>query len=1403
MGEVARLVVAFAVVWLSVIIIQIPANSAVSAVPHVDPGPPLYVDASTTAFDTYDNEWFDNTPHLRGSTVTVTTTQDCSSYGQYDWHVFVDIQGIGQEDVPGASTLTAGPTLQLRMPDPENDSPTIDTDAFDIQIHIQQGCAGGLFPPCCNALRILDQEASGGGGGPPPTDQLTISQVTLSSDPASPAVGDTPTMTVQLRNDGTDPLTGASPSVQLSPSSVVTSGGSLSPISADLAAGATASFTMPVNAVGTGPASAVVNASATGSSGSVAATAVTRMFTVGQSPLSTTLSADPTTPSPGHSFTIKATVTNGSANDLSTVAPVDTLVASPSTGVTIGSPTPTSDDSLASHATTTFTWTVTATDAAMLHFSVAFSGSPPSGPTVTSDTATLDVTVAEPGLVVNTTGDETNDPTSSSNDQCDVDVNTDGSQCTLRAAIELANARTTAGIGAQSITFDISGGGTPTISPQSALPVLTGTTSIDGTTQTGSWVALDGSNAGSVDGLAFTGSGSSVRGLVISNFGGAGVRLSGGSDVVAGDRLGTDPGGTGVAPNSVAQVVVDAGTANVVGGESGTTPEGACTGDCNVIADGTEGVEITGSSQSTTLQGNHIGVSVGGGALLNSTRSGDGIFVTGDSTVNQIGDASSANGRNVIDGGTNGIRIDSGFVSAQTSVVGNFVGIDTTGQVALGNGTGVHDHAGNVTVGGTTATAGQGAGNVISGNTDAAGTGGVVCDVGCNIWGNLIGLAADGSTAVPNRVGIVANHDGFIGGDGKGNVVSGNLGDGIDAVGFDVTQLLIRANLVGTNRSGTAAVGNGGSGIDATGFSQIGFATVLNDSTHHDPTAPDATTSNLVAGNQRDGIVVGDPAPGVDDAAPYVNANVNGNIVGLGADGETPLPNGGRGIVVTTEAQTAGQRSQAVVNLRDNHVGSNAGTGIAITAPDASIGLAEGPSRLGLTSPNGTFVVAGNLVGVDRAIAAVRSNGGWGLEIIGLANVQLLGNEVGGNGRGGVHLHTTYAVMSGNQVGVAKPFVGNGASFVAGNAGPGISLQGDDNVIGGTAYDAVSTPSDNLYIPNEIANNSGPGVLVTPTGSTQSVGNSIRTNTIYSNAGIPIDLSVTPGGDGPTPNRPNIFDGTGVGPNDLLNHPVLDAVVRNGGRVVIAGYLKGLGGWGSVGRYAIDVYDAGDCAGTGTMRYLGTVLTSIVSNGQFTMVLDNVPDTVSNFVATATSPRSLIALAGDTSEATPGCQPTEPGTFVIQHSAAGATEVQVADNGPFSVGDTVIINRGGPNQETAVISAKGSLIFSHPLAYAHEVNETIVDITPPHAAGSTPASPAASVVPPAGSSVGGSSGTLAVTGASLMEQFAGAWFLLLLGATLLVLSRRRAVKATDCDAASYHRVSWSSRSFPQGAANRG
>jgi hypothetical protein len=1153
--------------------------------------------------------------------------------------------------------------------------------------------------------------------------------------------------------------------VTLSPSAVVTSGGSLSPPSAALAPGATASFSMPVNAVGGGAASAVINATAAGTSGPVAAAAVTRTFTVSAAGLSATLSATPPMPSPGHAFTIKATVLNGSAVMLTNVAPVDVLAVSPSAGVTSGVADPATVGSLGAGASTTFTWSVTATDAAKLHITVAFSGTPPSGPALTSDPAGLDVTVAVPGLVVTTNGDESNDPTAAADDQCDVDVNTDGSQCTLRAAIELADTRTTNGAGAQTITFNIPGGGVPTIAPQSPLPSVTGATSIDGTTQAGGWVDVDGSNAGSADGLVLSGSGAAVRGLVIGNFGGAGVRLSGGGDVVAGNRLGTDPTGTAAAPNALAQVIVDGGAANVVGGESGTSPGGACTGDCNVIAVGAEGVEITGASQPTSVQGNFIGTSVDGSSLLSSSRSGDGILISGDATVNNIGDAATSSGRNVINGASVGVRVDSGFVSAQTTLAGNYVGVDTTGQKALGNGTGVHVLMGNVTIGGPTGTVGQGAGNVISGNTDIAGTAGVVCDAACDVFGNLIGLAVDGSTPVPNRVGVIASHDGFIGGAGKGNVVSGNLGDGIDATGFATSQMVIVANLVGTNRDGNAAVGNGGIGINATGFAQIGFPSIAGDSTSHDPTAPDPTTSNLVSGNQRDGIAVGDPPAGADDATPFVNVSVNGNVVGLGADGETAIPNAGRGIVVTTEAQTASQRSQTSVNIRGNQVGSNAGSGIAITAPDASIGSLEGPTRLGLASPNGTFVIAGNLVGVDRAILATRPNGAWGIDVVGLANFQLLGNEVAGNLRGGVHLRTTYAVMSGNQVGLAQPFMGSSASLAAGNAGPGVSVQGDDNVIGGTAYDVVSTPGDNVYLPNTIANNSGPGVLVTATSSTQSVGNTIRTNNMYGNTGIPIDLSLTPGGDGPTPNRPDIFSGTGVGPNDLLNHPVLDTVVRHNGRVVIAGYLKGLGGWGSPGRYAIDIYDAGDCAGSSTMRYLGTVLTSIVSNGQFTMVLDNVPDSVNNFVGTATAPRSLIALAGDTSEASE-CAATEPGTFVIQHSNVGATEVQVDDNGPFSVGDKVVINRGGPNQETAVISAKGSLIFSQPLIFAHDVNETIVIVTA-HAGGAAPQTTTTvpSPVP--------SSGALAFTGAPLLLELAAALVLLCVGTLLAPIPRMR------------------------------
>ena len=126
----------------------------------------------------------------------------------------------------------------------------------------------------------------------------------------------------------------------------------------------------------------------------------------------------------------------------------------------------------------------------------------------------------------------------------------------LRQAIYMANADG----GTNTIAFDIPGSGPQVISPLSALPPITSPVIIDGYTQPGSrpntsatgdnavpLIVIDGSgisNIGQSLGLQVQADNSTVEGLVIQNFGGIGVVLSGADDVVQGDFIGTDPSGT-------------------------------------------------------------------------------------------------------------------------------------------------------------------------------------------------------------------------------------------------------------------------------------------------------------------------------------------------------------------------------------------------------------------------------------------------------------------------------------------------------------------------------------------------------------------------------------------------------------------------------------------------------------------------------------------------------------------------------------------------------------------------------------------------------------------------------------------------------------------------------------------
>lgn len=148
----------------------------------------------------------------------------------------------------------------------------------------------------------------------------------------------------------------------------------------------------------------------------------------------------------------------------------------------------------------------------------------------------------------------------------------------------------------------------------------------------------------------------------------------------------------------------------------------------------------------------------------------------------------------------------------------NFIGTDSTGTVAAGNRSygvvvSANDGSQADTIGGATAADR----NVISGN----GAGGVFLTGGATnnvVEGNYIGTSVTGKKAVGNgSVGVSINASGnLVGGavQGAGNVISGNLGDGITTCCAGITNNVIEGNLVGTQAGGSGKLGNARNGIN-------------------------------------------------------------------------------------------------------------------------------------------------------------------------------------------------------------------------------------------------------------------------------------------------------------------------------------------------------------------------------------------------------------------------------------------------------------------------------------------------------------------------------------------------------------------------------------------------------------
>ncbi|MGA2243543.1 MAG: M12 family metallopeptidase [Verrucomicrobiota bacterium] len=446
-------------------------------------------------------------------------------------------------------------------------------------------------------------------------------------------------------------------------------------------------------------------------------------------------------------------------------------------------------------------------------------------------------------------------------------------------------------------------------------------------------------------------SGNQLKSIALTGFDWNGLTLiytDATSNTISGCWLGLDATGTNAAPNAYQGVLLAAGA-------SGNTIGGAGALARNVISGNSQyGVFITDSNTAgNVVLGNFIGTDASGSNALANQLSG--LLIGGGASGNTIG-GNDAPARNVLSGNAQyGI-----YLSGTTGNViqGNYLGVDVSGQTALGNalsGVALYGGSGN-SIGGTA----PGEGNVLSGNgnygidiRNPVSTQNVV-------QGNLIGLGAGGTNSIANALGGVLLYSGAqsntIGSALNHNVISGNGTAGVFLSGTNTSGNLIEGNYIGTDLTGTNSVPNTLAGVylpDGASGNFIGGS--------------GESARNVIAGNYY-GIYIAGAGGG--------NA-IAGNYIGVTPDGARAVGSAFTGIILfggTTNNVVGGTLAGA-----GNVISGFFGYGLYLSDPG--------------TAGN---VVQGNVIGADATGTNALGNG--------YANVLLqqgaAGNVIGGTGAG-------------------------------------------------------------------------------------------------------------------------------------------------------------------------------------------------------------------------------------------------------------------------------------------------------------------------------------------------------------------------------------------------------------------
>lgn len=350
-------------------------------------------------------------------------------------------------------------------------------------------------------------------------------------------------------------------------------------------------------------------------------------------------------------------------------------------------------------------------------------------------------------------------------------------------------------------------------------------------------------------GISDAGAGDAVRDNVISD----GASLTGGNDVIQGNDIGTNAGGTKLLGVGGLHV---GGANNLIGGTSAS--------ERNVITDALTGyaagaaLSVSGSSK---VEGNYIGVDASGTKALGAL--GDGIDAGSNVTIG----GSASGDRNLIGGFTGPGSAAIHVRGSGTVIEGSGIGVDVTGQKPIPNYDGVvitsslawggsesqNNHIGGVE---------PGTGNVIAASTDA----GIDISGASHTYveGNTIG-APDCSSGI---CAAAARETG-----GASPPAAHGLGNG---VGIKIE----------------------GADVGGTTYGATDNVVGCDDEVVACPASPDRPnlTSNTISGNEGAGVEIGKDIhdTGTKNNVVWLNRidNNGGLAIDLNSDGVTPLDPG-------------------------------------------------------------------------------------------------------------------------------------------------------------------------------------------------------------------------------------------------------------------------------------------------------------------------------------------------------------------------------------------------------------------------------------------------------------------------------------------------------------------------------